>query len=229
MRLAPIPIFSCDDEEKARELARESSFTTHPGPIAAEACAFMATVIVRAIHRPEGPPDNVQEWLQSLVDDYSANVLENVPKGHEGAAKLMRQLLQSNEPDDSNEVGWNWKDENIKLERTVSNRGHRYNGYPVSAGYYGAYSMDGLAVALHCIYHTNNFEDAVERCVNFCGDADSTGSICGQMAGAIYGANSINEDIKKLLTPWDDGNFALRGAVLLSLVLRRNLKKNSGD
>eukprot|EP00493_Phyllostaurus_siculus_P012616 UN12800 len=146
-------------------MARESSFTTHPGPIAAEACAFMATVIVRAIHRPEGPPDNVQEWLQSVVDDYATNVLENVPKGHEEAAKLMRQLLESNEPDNSNEVGWNWKDANIKLERTIANRGRRYNGYPVSEGYYGAYSMDGLAVALHCIYHTENFEDAVERCV----------------------------------------------------------------
>jgi len=225
MRLAPIPIFYCYDEAKARDFARESSFTTHPGSIAAEACAFMATVIVRAINRDAaGPPDNVQEWLQNLVDDYKQTVLhpDSVPKGHEKAAKLMIKLLNSDEGRNSKEVGWNWKDKNIQLERTLRNRGETYNGYGVSPGYYGAYSMDGLAVALNCIYHTNNFEDAIERCINFCGDADSTGSICGQMAGAIHGYNSISKPVREILNRWDNGNFALRGAVLLSFALQQS-------
>ena len=59
--------------------------------------------------------------------------------------------------------------------------GSEYNGYPVIAGYFGAYSLDGLAVALHCVYHTTSFDGALVKCVNFNGDADSTGSMVGQV------------------------------------------------
>ena len=58
--------------------------------------------------------------------------------------------------------------------------GKEYNGYPVIAGYFGAYSLDGLAMALHCVYNTTSFDDALVKCVNFNGDADSTGSMVGQ-------------------------------------------------
>merc|ERR1712130_295580 len=53
MRLAPIPIFFSSDWKQAEEFAKESSFTTHPGAIAAEACAFMTFLIVEAINRHE--------------------------------------------------------------------------------------------------------------------------------------------------------------------------------
>eukprot|EP01049_Picozoa_sp_SAG25_P022038 SAG25_NODE_8536_length_417_cov_0.764151_1_plen_37_part_10 len=35
--------------------------------------------------------------------------------------------------------------------------------------------MDGLAVALHCVAATPTLDAAIERCINFLGDADSTG------------------------------------------------------
>lgn len=70
-------------------------------------------------------------------------------------------------------------------------RGNQYNGYPVSAGYFGSYSLDGLAMALHAVYHTNTFQDAVGHALNLLGDADSTASIAGQIAGAFYGFNKI--------------------------------------
>jgi hypothetical protein len=50
------------------------------------------------------------------------------------------------------------------IERTLQNRGHTYNGYPVSAGYFGAFSLDGLAIALHCVYHTHSFNEAIVKC-----------------------------------------------------------------
>ena len=49
MRLAPVPIFYHHDIAQAREAAAESSFTTHPGPIAAEACKLLAHIVVRAM------------------------------------------------------------------------------------------------------------------------------------------------------------------------------------
>ena len=33
--------------------------------------------------------------------------------------------------------------------------------------------MDGIAIALHCVHSTTSFNRAVERCINFLGDADS--------------------------------------------------------
>jgi ADP-ribosyl-[dinitrogen reductase] hydrolase len=60
-----------------------------------------------------------------------------------------------------------------------------YNGYPVSPGYFGAFSLDGLALAMHCFYSTDSFNEAVVKVINFCGDSDTTGSICAQMAGYI--------------------------------------------
>ena len=47
MRLAPIPVFFCYHPiDIALNYARESSFTTHPGYIASEACAFMSYIII---------------------------------------------------------------------------------------------------------------------------------------------------------------------------------------
>merc|ERR1712137_751105 len=95
---------------------------------------------------------------------------------------------------------------------TLALRGRSYNGYPVSEGYFGSYSMDGLALALHSFYHTTSFMDAITKCVNFLGDADSTGAICGQLAGAFYGIDSINSKLIDRIRQWDDGEILLRGA-----------------
>jgi ADP-ribosyl-[dinitrogen reductase] hydrolase len=53
--------------------------------------------------------------------------------------------------------------------------------------YFGSYSLDGLYIALHTIYHTNSFSEAIFKAVNYGGDSDSNASITGQLAGAIYG------------------------------------------
>jgi hypothetical protein len=53
--------------------------------------------------------------------------------------------------------------------------------------------------------------------VNFLGDADSTGSIAGQIAGALYGASQIDFRLVTNLVKWDDGDTALRAVLLHSL------------
>ena len=51
---------------------------------------------------------------------------------------------------------------------------------------------EALAIALFCaIRHFDSFEDAVVAAVNHNGDSDSTGSICGQIMGAIHGRSAI--------------------------------------
>merc|ERR1719171_1532027 len=53
MRFAPIALFGCGTPMLG-EMARKSSYTTHPGIIAAEACAFHAYIIEQALREPLG-------------------------------------------------------------------------------------------------------------------------------------------------------------------------------
>lgn len=58
-------------------------------------------------------------------------------------------------------------------------------------GYYGAYVIDGLAIALHVLHNTDSFEEAMTVITLYRGDSDSTGAILGIMAGAVYGYEAI--------------------------------------
>lgn len=53
------------------------------------------------------------------------------------------------------------------------------------------YVVDSFAAALHCIYTTRSFEEAIIKAVNLGGDADTIGAITGGLAGALYGYESI--------------------------------------
>merc|ERR1712087_620639 len=296
MRLAPIPVFfshfhgSEDLVQVAMHYAKESNFTTHPGHIAAEACALMSYVIIHAINRKHGQYDknngkakheeneqdqaqeeeskeDVRAFLESVTSDYLTRIEGEMAKsqarynemaqtkefaalkrkaeqghGMHGAPSAfqievsqlhfqiiaqnyMVRLLKSNESDDSTERCWNWKCAygDLGIDKTMVNRGSRYNGYPNTQGYFGSYCMDGLAMGLHSLYNSTSFGDAVMKAVNMLGDADSTGSIAGQMAGAWYGFKDVFYDVQgqqflwRQLAKWSDYEFGVR-AVLLSVM-----------
>ena len=46
--------------------------------------------------------------------------------------------------------------------------------------------MDALAMALHCVWSTDSFVDALLKCANMRGDSDTTTAICAQMAGLVF-------------------------------------------
>jgi ADP-ribosylglycohydrolase len=50
---------------------------------------------------------------------------------------------------------------------------------------------EALAISLYCALTAENFEEGVVMAVNHGGDSDSTGSITGQILGALYGFASI--------------------------------------
>jgi ADP-ribosylglycohydrolase len=84
--------------------------------------------------------------------------------------------------------------------------------------------MDGLAMALWSFYHTKTYAEAIVRCMNFLGDADTTSAICGQIAGAFYGYEAILREWRKDLQKWDDLDIACRGALLWALQEARHTK-----
>jgi ADP-ribosyl-[dinitrogen reductase] hydrolase len=53
------------------------------------------------------------------------------------------------------------------------------------------YVVDCLEAALWCFLHSDSFEAAILKAVNLGDDADTTGAVCGQVAGAFYGASGI--------------------------------------
>jgi ADP-ribosylglycohydrolase len=55
----------------------------------------------------------------------------------------------------------------------------------------GGQAVEGLEAALWAFSRGNSFRDAVMAAVNLGGDADTTGAIVGQLAGAHYGAAGI--------------------------------------
>jgi ADP-ribosyl-[dinitrogen reductase] hydrolase len=61
------------------------------------------------------------------------------------------------------------------------------------------YVVDTLQTVFHWFFRGKNFEDCLVGTVNQGGDADTTGAICGMLAGAYYGMDSIPQRwLKKL-------------------------------
>jgi len=55
------------------------------------------------------------------------------------------------------------------------------------------YVVASLEAALWCFDQTSSFRDAVLSATNLGDDADTTAAVCGQVAGAFYGASGIPE------------------------------------
>jgi ADP-ribosyl-[dinitrogen reductase] hydrolase len=62
------------------------------------------------------------------------------------------------------------------------------------------YVVESLEASLWCFLQTDTFEDAILTAVNLGDDADTTGAICGQVAGAFYGQNTIPTKWREKLT-----------------------------
>ena len=55
------------------------------------------------------------------------------------------------------------------------------------------YVVDSLEAALWAFHHSDSFEDGALAAVNLGDDADTTGAVYGQLAGAFYGVSRIPE------------------------------------
>mmetsp|Transcript_123050 Transcript_123050/g.298774 ORF Transcript_123050/g.298774 Transcript_123050/m.298774 type:complete len:344 (+) Transcript_123050:620-1651(+) len=209
MRLAPVPIAYNRDAEAAETVAELQSRGTHPGPDAAACCRFMTFFISQALasHRAGGRPgDDVRSFMTTQIDAFLAG-----RRASDSGLVRLRALLRC-EPPGRTEANWDWKQEVLPIEAAIKARkaspDGTYNGYPVIPTYWGAYCLDGLAMALWSLWHSRSFDDALLLVVNLLGDADTTGAIACQMAGALFGldgirAGPIGEACLESLRQWD--------------------------
>ena len=57
------------------------------------------------------------------------------------------------------------------------------------------YVVKSLEAALWAFHDANSFDEAVLRAVNLGDDADTTGAVCGQIAGACWGESGISSEL----------------------------------
>ena len=62
------------------------------------------------------------------------------------------------------------------------------------------YVVDTLEAVLWAFFHTEDFREGALKVVNLGQDADTTGAIFGQIAGAHYGVESIPTEWQQRLT-----------------------------
>jgi hypothetical protein len=196
------------DAAKAAENACRVSLAMNPGVLPAEICEFLTVVVAKAL-RPPSVADlrGTQTAAQAVLDDA---VKEYMPMVRD---ENLKRVLESKEPDGP-ERCWNWTEPKLAVKESLQARGSSYNGFPVQHGYFGNYCLDALAVALHCVYHSRNFTEAIGRCVNVGGEACILGALTGQIAGALYGYRAVDERLRNMVHQWDEFEIPLRGVML---------------
>jgi len=65
----------------------------------------------------------------------------------------------------------------------------------------GGYIVETVQTVFDAVFNTDTFEDCLVTVINRGGDADTTGALAGQLAGALYGAGAIPSRWLKRLDP----------------------------
>ena len=74
----------------------------------------------------------------------------------------------------------------------------RFSPWP---GMTSGYIVDTVQTVFDAFFTTTSFEECLVKVVNRGGDADTTGALAGQLAGALYGVGAIPERWLKKLSP----------------------------
>ena len=205
MRNAAIPICFYYDLDKACQMARKQSLSTHQGLEAKECCSLLTFIIVQILNPEIGGKKSLKEILDNLGNDFKTDV--------PSVESLAKSIPEKDNPDRD----WNWKKDKFRYNEERAER---------NPGYIGAYAMDNMAMSLHIIYHTESFKEAIIRAVNIRGDSDSVASVVGQIAGAYYPIEEIPSQWIERINKGDEGEIALRGYMLSRLNSKKSVYNN---
>ncbi len=89
-------------------------------------------------------------------------------------------------------------DEHMSGTRTAARSEYRTREEVNNSGW----AVSTLEAALWAFNTTESFEDALVAAVNLGGDSDTIGAVCGQVAGAYYGFESIPDRWVKAVKTW---------------------------
>ena len=188
MRLAPVPMFYAGNPREAIEKSGESSKTTHGAPAAVDACRYFGALIVGALNG---------EDKETLLSDHYCPVSGYwrdhplTPEIGEIAAGSFKHKHppEISEADSCPQIS----EADYCLQISEADSCSQISGADSCSKIRGSgYVVQSLEAALWAFYHSNTFEEGCLMAVNLGDDADTTGAIYGQIAGAYYGKNGID-------------------------------------
>ncbi len=161
-------------------------------------------------------PDRIEE-LSRLADESSlpTHASEQCRSACRYLATVLAALIRGE--DRAAVLSPNWKPLRIlndikplhPLIQEVAEGSFRHKQPPAIEG--SGWVVKSLEAALWAFHDADSFEDAVLRAVNLGDDADTTGAICGQLAGAFWGESSIPESLRSGLARMEMIEEALAG------------------
>ncbi len=178
MRLAPVPMFFAGDAAGAIEMSAQSSRVTHGATEAVDACRYFSGLLVGALNGVD--KDSLLASAYSPVENHwvDAPLTKNVAEVAHGSFK------QNNPPESF------FRDTSYLSEETRRSLRNQTDG--VTSLIKGSgYVVKSLEAALWAFHKSNDFRDGALLAVNLGDDADTTGAIYGQLAGAYYGYEGI--------------------------------------
>jgi ADP-ribosyl-[dinitrogen reductase] hydrolase len=102
-----------------------------------------------------------------------------------------RMICRAFEGRDKDEVVFGDADKFVGSDTIKSIAKGSFRGKPENGISGSGYVVASLEAALWSFFRTDSFADAVLTAANLGDDADTTAAICGQIAGAYYGAHGI--------------------------------------
>lgn len=179
MRVAPMALLDAgyasrnENSYSIEELAEaggEIAECTHKHPLGFLPASLLTVLLYKVIPMTA---KQVQEEIDGIVAD-TVNILDRIYKGkYDTDKRYLKELTMKavqlahsdiSDADAIRQLGEGWVAE------------------------------ETWAIALYCaIRHIDSVEDAIIASVNHDGDSDSTGSVCGNIMGAIYGYEHIKE------------------------------------
>lgn len=219
MRNGPVSVCYSKTPEMGMRVAYNQSKTTHQGTEAAECARLLTHICMSLIEcKSEGGGDESEgggvERMKAVLQHLGSTFTSDAPSVMCLARSEQEGEIEGVEDDMGKAVkaadrDWRWQTSDFKYAQSRANR---------QPGYVGSYCMDCLSMALHCVWTTTSFEEALLKTVNLRGDADTVGAVAGQIAGACYGVTAIPLEWSKCVWKWDrGGDIAVKAARLAAL------------
>ena len=181
MRLAPIPMYFAADAVESNDRSADSSRTTHGTAEAVDACRYFGGLLVGALNGVD-KDKLLSERFCPVEGLWETNPLaEKIAEIADGSFRRREPALRYSRPKRRWERG-PAADSNAE---TIEGTG---------------YVVKSLEAALWAFNKSTDFRDGALLAVNLGEDADTTGAIYGQIAGAHYGADSIPSEWRSQLT-----------------------------
>jgi ADP-ribosylglycohydrolase len=174
MRVAPIALYGAVEGrmtiEQVTQIAGDAAEVTHKHPLGFLSAALFAAFIYKVTPLT---PAEVTANSTTLVEE----CLEVVARVYQGKHRVELDSLKHLT--------------HRAIDLAASDKSDAESILHLGEGWVGD---EAWAIALYCVLrHSDSVERAIIAAVNHDGDSDSTGSICGNIMGAIYGYKHIKE------------------------------------